>query len=140
MKAFLILAVLFMSSLLPAFAMEHGMQHGFILTIHDTHASHLVAEGHHSRQVNVSGQLKISDVGEQKLYEQRKRLNEAQETSYFLFQAQDLDLPAVKEGDVLRGHIIESKIGQYEPGNKIVSDAQFVVDKVFLNLVNPFFQ
>jgi hypothetical protein len=36
-------------------------------------------------------------------------------------------------------HIVESKMGDYEPKNKIVRSAVFQVQKVLLNIPNPFF-
>lgn len=118
-------------------SMPHEMQHGFILSNSDTLGSHLVANGHHSRQVEIIGQLNIPDAGELALYNQRKEASANQ--SYFLFQAQKLDLPSLTSGQVLTGHIIESKVGNYEPKNIIVKSASFKVEKVLLNILNPFF-
>lgn len=118
-------------------SMPHEMQHGFVLSSKDKFASHLVAGGHHSRQTDVTGSLSISDPVEAAFYEERKALSAG--GTYFLFQAQKLDLPSVKEGQVLVGHIVESRIGKYEPGNIIVKSATFTIDKVLLNLENPFF-
>lgn len=117
----------------------HEMQHGFILSNDDTLGSHLVASGHHSRQTEIVGELHISDANEEAHYRQRKEESTINQ-SYFLFQAQNLDLPTLKDGEVLRGHIIESKVGMYQPKNIVVNDAVFVVKKVMLNIVNPFFQ
>ena len=58
--------------------------------------------------------------------------------SYFLFQAQKLDLPSLAAEQVLTGHIVESKIGAYESKNIIVKTATFRVKKVLLNIPNPF--
>lgn len=55
------------------------------------------------------------------------------------FQAPKLDLPTLSPGQVLTGHIVESKVGEYDPKNKIVRSAVFQVDKVLLNIPNPFF-
>ncbi len=117
--------------------MSHEMQHGFVLSADDHFASHLVANGHHSRQTEITGQLLIEDPQEMEIYQQRKSQNAG--SSYFLFQAQSLDLPTLSAGQVLRGHIVESKMGDYEPKNKIVSLATFEVKKVLLNIPNPFF-
>lgn len=114
------------------------MQHGFILSNNDTLGSHLVANGHHSRQVEISGQLMIRDTNELSFYNSRKR-NNANNRSYFLFQSQQLDLPNLKVGMVLTGHIVESRTGYYDPQNKIVKLATFQVQKVLLNVPNPFF-
>jgi hypothetical protein len=118
-------------------SMPHEMQHGFVLAADDTFASHLVANGHHSRQTEIIGQLLIEDQNESALYQERKLKGDG--SSYFLFQAQNLDLPTLSEGQVLNGHIIESKMGEYEPKNKIVSSATFQVQKILLNIPNPFF-
>jgi hypothetical protein len=118
-------------------SMPHEMQHGFVLAADDKFASHLVATGHHSRQAEMTGQLLIEDQQEMKLYQQRKLQSAG--SSYFLFQAQSLDLPTLSDGQVLTGHIVESKMGDYEPKNKIVKSAFFKVEKVLLNIPNPFF-
>lgn len=118
-------------------SMPHEMQHGFVLAGDDKFASHLVATGHHSRQVEITGQLLIDDPQEMEIYQERKLQNAG--SSYFLFQAQNLDLPTLSAGKVLTGHIVESKIGEYEPKNKIVRSAAFQVQKVLLNIPNPFF-
>jgi hypothetical protein len=119
--------------------MPHEMQHGFVLAADDTFASHLVATGHHSRQVDIMGQLSIEDQQELATYEERKSLN-ADGGSYFLFQAQSLDLPSLKAGQILTGHIIESNVGNYEPTNVIVTKATFRIERVLLNMENPFFK
>lgn len=116
----------------------HEMQHGFILAENDTFASHLVAPGHHSRQVEIIGQLAIQEANERLFYEQRKKLSPGNQT-YFLFQAQQLDLPSLAVGRVLIGHIVESRNGSYEPANIIVKSAAFQVRKIILNVPNPFF-
>ena len=118
--------------------MPHEMQHGFILAADDKFASHLVATGHHSRQVEITGQLSIDDPLELANYQERRSHN-ASGDSYFLFQAQGLDLPSVKVGQVLSGHIVESKMGGYEPKNVVVKKATFRIDKMILNIPNPFF-
>ena len=120
-------------------ALAHEMQHGFILSNNDTLGSHLVANGHHSRQVEVVGELTIQNSNEQDFYKQRKRNNVLKE-SYFIFQAQQLDLPQLTAGQVLTGHIVESKVGSYEPKNVIVRSASFQIQKVLLNIENPFFK
>lgn len=115
----------------------HEMQHGFILAADDKFASHLVATGHHSRQTEITGELLIEDQQEMEIYRERKLQSGG--TTYFLFQAQTLDLPNLSAGQVLRGHIIESKIDDYEPENKIVRSAKYRVQQVLLNISNPFF-
>lgn len=115
----------------------HEMQHGFVLAAGDQFASHLVATGHHSRQTEIVGQLIINDQREMEFYQERKIQSAG--SAYFLFQAQNLDLPTLSAGQVLTGHIVESKIGQYEPKNKVVRAAMFRVQKVLLNIPNPFF-
>ena len=119
-------------------SVAHQMQHGFILSANDTFASHLVATGYHSRQTDVLGSLSIDDESERSFYEERKSAN-AKGESYFLLQAQAVDLTNIKEGQMLTGHIIESKVGDYEPKRTIVKKASFTVEKVLLNLENPFF-
>ncbi len=117
--------------------MPHEMQHGFVLAADDNFASHLVANGHHSRQAEITGRLSIDDQQEMAIYQERKKLSAG--GSYFLFQAQSLDLPSLKEGQVLTGHIVESKVGGYEPKNIIVKKATYKIKKVLLNIQNPFF-
>ena len=117
--------------------MPHQMQHGFVLAAGDKFASHLVAPGHHSRQTEIIGQLTIDDQQELAIYNERKITSAG--NFYFLFQAQNLDLPTLAAGQVLTGHIIESKIGAYESKNIIVKTAAFHVKKVLLNIPNPFF-
>lgn len=121
---------------------DHNMlteiQHGFVLAAEDKFASHLVANGHHSRQTDIMGKLTIDDPHEMAFYQERKSLSTG--SSYFLFQAQNLDLPSLKAGQILTGHIVESKIGNYEPKNIIVKKATYRVNKIFLNLENPFFK
>lgn len=116
----------------------HQMQHGFILAADDTFASHLVATGHHSQQTEIIGQLTIADAQEKEFYSQRKLQSRGQ--TYFLFQAQHLNLPTLAAGQVLSGHIIESRLGAYEPKNTIVRAATFKVHRVLLNIPNPFFK
>ncbi|WP_374074903.1 hypothetical protein [Bdellovibrio bacteriovorus] len=118
-------------------SMIHEMQHGFVLSADDTFASHLVANGHHSRQTEIIGQLFINDPQEMQIYQERKL--QCAGGSYFLFQAQSLDLPTLSAGQVLTGHIVESKMGDYEPQNRIVKSATFTVRKILLNIPNPFF-
>lgn len=118
---------------------HHEMQHGFVLSDDDLHGSHLVANGHHSRQVSILGKLSISNTGEENIYHQQKKENRLARKSYFLFQAQHLDLPTLKAGQVLLGHIVESPIGDYTPKNIIVKEASFVVSEVPVNVINPFF-
>lgn len=117
--------------------MPHEMQHGFVLSADDKFASHLVASGHHSRQVEILGLLTIEDTVEAKFYEERKSLRAG--SSYFLFQAQNLDLPSLAVGQILNGHIVESKTGKYEPKNIIVKKATYTVERVLLSVENPFF-
>lgn len=118
-------------------SMPHEMQHGFVLSADDKFASHLVATGHHSRQAEIVGQLLIDDQQEMEFYQERKSRSSGR--FYFLFQAQDLDLSTLSDGQILTGHIVESKVGDYEPKNKIVRSAIFKVEKVLLNIPNPFF-
>lgn len=117
---------------------SHEMQHGFVLSADDIFGSHLVATGHHSRQTEIMGQLAIADQPELEHYTKRKSMNTSG-GSYFLFQAQTLDLPSLKEGQVLLGHIVESQAGKYESKNIIVKNATFKVDRIILNIINPFF-
>ena len=130
MKTFLLFSMLF--PLFAAHAASHEMQHGFVLSADDTFASHLVATGHHSRQVEILGSLVIPDSGESEKYVK-------QNTHYYLFQAQKLDLPSLQEGQILRGHIVESTLGRYEPKNILVKKAEFRIEKILLNIENPFF-
>lgn len=124
-------------SLSTSFA--HEMQHGFILSDDNKFFSHLVANGHHSHQLSFSGELSIPDEEEAKNYEKLKELNSQTKNSYFLFQAQKLNLPATHEGQILEGHIVQSTVGDYEPKNIIVNKARIIVQKVHINVVNPFF-
>jgi hypothetical protein len=117
--------------------MPKEMQHGFVLSVNDTFASHLVARGHHSRQTEITGQLVIEDETEMNFYKERKLLSSG--GSYFIFQAQHLDLPTISNSQTLTGHIIESKLGSYDPENKIVKSAIFKIKSVILNIPNPFF-
>ena len=137
-KILIVLTVLGAMSQAGAHAMYHEMQHGFVLSDNDTFGSHLVASGHHSRQAEVIGQLTIEDRAEMDNYTKRKSLSPNGEV-YFLFQAQSLDLPSLKEGQLLIGHIVESQAGKYEPKNIIVKKATFKVNKILLNMINPFF-
>lgn len=116
----------------------HEMQHGFILSENDTFGSHLVANGYHSRQTEVIGELTIEDLPERNYYQERKSLN-TNNGSYFLLLAQHVDLANVKPGQVLSGPIVESAVGKYEPQNIIVKQAQFQIHKILLNVENPFF-
>jgi len=116
----------------------HEMQHGFILTKDDRFGSHLVATGHHSRQAEITGELIIEHTAAKEFYDKRKALNSGNQV-YFLFQAQKLDLPTLKDGQILIGHIVESQVGKYEPKNIIVNEAKFKIEKVLLNIENPFF-
>jgi len=118
-------------------SMYHEMQHGFVLSADDKFASHLVATGHHSRQAEIIGELLIDDQQEMEIYQERKLQSAGR--SYFLFQAQSLDLPTLTVGQMLTGHIVESKMGNYEPQNRIVRSATFRVQKILLNISNPFF-
>lgn len=120
-------------------SMNHEMQHGFVLSTDDKFASHLVATGHHSRQAEIISHLVIEDSEEESFYMNRKSIN-TNGGVYFLFQAQNLNLPSLKAGQILSGHIIESKTGEYEHKNIIVKKATLVVDKVLLNIENPFFK
>lgn len=116
----------------------HEMQHGFILSANDTFGSHLVATGHHSRQTNITGTLFIEDPSERAHYAKQKS-SDVNGQTYFLFQAQSIDLPTLKPGQVMTGHIVQAQVGKYEPKNIIVKDAKFTVAKIILNMENPFF-
>lgn len=118
--------------------MTHEMQHGFVLAADDKFASHLVATKHHSWQTEILGQLTIEDADEASVYSERKAAN-TEGGAYFLFQAQSLDLPSLKAGQILTGHIVESKVGKYEPKNIIVRRATYKVETVLLSIENPFF-
>ena len=117
---------------------SHAMEHGFIISDDELYFSHLVATGHHSHQLSFSGKLQFQDSREREIYFEQKKKNKPKK-SYFLFQAQRLDLPATREGQVLRGHIVESAIGDYQPKNVIVKDAEITVERVHINTINPFF-
>lgn len=132
------LILLTMNTQSQAHTMYHEMQHGFVLSADDKYGSHLVATGHHSRQTEIQGELSIEATTEKEFYEKRKTMN-TNGGSYFLFQAQTLDLPSLKEGQILNGHIVESSAGKYEPKNTIVKKAVFKVNRVILNIENPFF-
>ncbi len=118
--------------------MPHEMQHGFIISDDDDFFSHLVAPKHHSHQLSLTGTLKI-DESEVEFYNERKMINAESKGSYFLFQAQKLDLPSTHDGQILSGHIIESPKGDYTPKNIIIKNAKIRVEKVHINMVNPFF-
>lgn len=130
----LVIALLFS---LSAFA-QHEMQHGFIISNNEEYFSHLVATGHHSHQLSFVGKLSIPSASELKTYLERKRQNSPRK-SYFLFQAQHLNLPATTNGQILKGHIIESGLGDYTPGNVIVKEAEIMVERITINVPNPFF-
>ena len=104
----------------------------------DKFASHLVAEGMHSRQTEVLGTLLIPDQDENTLYQQRKLSSNGQ--FYYFMLAQQVDLENVKEGQVLAGPIVESKVGEFEPKNIIIKEWRFTVERVLLNIENPFFK
>lgn len=124
--------------LATAQSQSHQMQHGFILSVNDQLASHLVASGHHSRQTEITGALMIEDPRAREFYARRKAVNGSGRV-YFLFQAQNLNLPTLSVGQILRGPIVESRVGEYDSKNIIVKDAKFKVQRVLLNLENPFF-
>jgi len=130
--------LLFLVLALPLSAFAHQMQHGFILSNQDKLGSHLVANGDHSRQTEIVGELLIDDSTEKEAYEQHKTAN-ADGGVYFLFQAQQVDLPALSVGQVLTGFIVESHVGKYETTNVIVHAAKYRVDQILLNIENPFF-
>ena len=143
MKSVLLLFTV-LGSLNQAFACDvhemahHEMQHGFVLSDGDKFASHLVASGHHSRQAEITGVLTIENPEENEAYANRKALN-ADGRMYFLFQAQNLNLPTLESGQILTGHIVEAQVGKYEPKNIIIKEAKFKIEKVLLNIKNPFF-
>ncbi len=116
----------------------HPMQHGFIIAVGDSFASHLVADGHHSRQVEIGGELVFSSGIEREAYRSMREAPNASEF-YFLLQAQNLDLPSIRVGEVLGGPVIRMEIGKYQPKNPMVGHAKFRVTKVLLNVENPFF-
>ena len=126
---------------ISADASGHTMQHGFILSLGPSYAEHLVAQGHHSHQVvvEVDGFL-IPDPRENSTYYSNSKRNEVMQDKYFVLLAQNLDLEAIKAGDVLSGPIAEMDLGQYQPGNIIVKNAQLTVKSVLLNVENPFFK
>ncbi len=127
-----------MSLLISLSAFAHEMQHGFIISDDEVYFSHLVATGHHSHQISLSGRLTIADSLEREFYLEQKKKNTPKK-SYFLFQAQELNLPATRAGQVLKGHIIESPLGDYTPKNVIVKEATIKVEKITINVPNPFF-
>ncbi len=116
----------------------HLMQHGFIIAVGDSFASHLVAGGHHSRQVEIGGELVFSSGAEREVYRSMRDAPNANEF-YFLLQAQNLDLPSLRVGDVLGGHVIRMEVGKYQPKNPVIGLAKFKVTKMLLNVENPFF-
>jgi hypothetical protein len=131
-------ALLFSLFLSPAlFAME--MQHGFVLSDNGKYSTHLVAEGHHSYQVSVTGQLEIADKGEAVQYRKVRQENQVSPKSYFVLMAQKVDITTVKPGQKLIGHIIESPLGDYTPGNILVKSATFTVKEILMSVPNPFF-
>jgi hypothetical protein len=142
MRAALVLTVFgFSTHAIPGYAEGgHKMQHGFVLAEDDRFAEHLVAPGHHSWQTSVGGELVIENDFDRDLYGARKDANRESKKTYFLLQAQNLDLTNVVDGQILEGHIIESKLGEYEPENVILRNAKFIIHKVHTNLVNPFFR
>ncbi len=135
-KLLMIVLVFLLGVQISVSAMQ--MQHGFILSNNDSLGSHLVANGHHSRQVEIIGKLTIQDSRELSFYRSRKSKN-MNNQSYFIFQSQQLDLPNLKAGMVLTGHIVESRMGYYDPQNRIVKSATFHVQRALLNVPNPFF-
>ncbi len=139
MKLLKIILMLFFGSVWSyAQPVHHQMQHGFVLSADDQFGSHLVATGHHSRQAEIKIQLVIEDKSEGEVYTKQKSLNINGDT-YFLFQAQNVDLPILMSGQILTGHIVESKVGKYESQNIIVKKAILKVERVILNIENPFF-
>lgn len=130
--------IVFFNVVLQINAFAHEMQHGFILSNNDALGSHLVANGHHSQQTEIVGQLTIPNIAELAIYRQRKAESSINQ-SYFLFQAQQLDLSRLTAGMTLTGHIVESRIGNYEPKNVIIKSATFKIQRVLLNIPNPFF-
>ena len=135
MKKLLLLTLTVLSTRVYA----HEMQHGFILATDDKFASHLVADGMHSRQTEVIGTLTITDQAENDLYQQKKSLNSDGKFYYFML-AQQVDLENVKEGQILSGPIVENEVGKFEPKKVLIKQAQFRIDKVLLNVENPFFK
>lgn len=139
MKYLLVTTLLLKSLSSNAFAQHaHEMQHGFIISEDEAYFSHLVATGHHSHQLSLSGKLKIHDPSEREVFTEKQKENVSKK-SYFLFQAQKLNLPHTHQGQVLHGHIIESPVGDYWPKNVVVKDAEIEVKKVHINTINPFF-
>jgi hypothetical protein len=118
---------------------HHGSQHGFILSASGTIAEHLVANGRHSQQTVLIGQLEIPDAAERNHYDQLVRENRKSPDVYFFIQAQDVDFTELKAGDILSGPMISSKLGDYRPENKVVTEAKFRVSEIILNIPNPFF-
>ncbi len=140
MRRFLLLIFSIMFLAIPVLAhmgTGHEMQHGFIISSDNQYYGHLVASGHHSHQLSFTGELMIEDSAEKEIYEKQKVLS--QNRTYFLFQAQKLNLPTTSPGQVLTGHIVESNVGDYTPKNIIVKNAKIRVDKIHINVINPFF-
>lgn len=134
-----LLSILIVTLLISFTAFAHEMQHGFILSEDNKYFSHLVANGHHSHQLSFNGELSIPDEDELENFKKLSELNSQTKQSYFLFQAQKLNLPETHDGQILEGHIVQSAVGDYEPKNIIVKKALIRVHKVHINVVNPFF-
>ncbi|HEY8278918.1 MAG TPA: hypothetical protein VIH99_04800 [Bdellovibrionota bacterium] len=118
----------------------HPMRHGFILHRDGKAASHLVADGHHSRQTEVQGRLLFDSTNDELNYLVQRQRDDKNKESYFVMLAQGVDLPAVKAGDILEGPIAEMHLGAFEPKNELIKHAKFEVQEVILNVENPFFK
>ena len=58
----------------------------------------------------------------------------------FILLAQQVDLQNLSAPQTLQGHIVKSEVGKYEPSNVVIKAAKFRVDRVLLNVANPFFK
>ncbi len=139
MKKLLLLAMIAMIQTYSTVGVAHEMQHGFILAPDDSFASHLVADGMHSRQTEVLGSLTIGDESENETYQQKKQLNTDGRYYYYML-AQKVDLENVKVGQVLTGPIVENEVGKFEPKRVLIKLGQFKVERILLNVENPFFK
>ena len=118
-------------------SLSETMDHGFIFGKEDFFISHLVARGHHSHQVSVTGRLIIESDEELYKFHYERSFSE---NSYFVFQAESIELTSLRRDQILRGYIFQSQIGKYEPNNVIVTNATFEIENVDLSVVNPFFK
>lgn len=138
MKYLFALTMLFATLFFTPALFSMDMQHGFILSYEGGYAEHLVAQGHHSHQLSVIGELRILS-GEDGQYQKERTENELSHKRYFTLMAQNVDITNVKVGQVLQGHIIESPIGDYTPNKVLVNSATFTVKQILMSVPNPFF-